>query len=58
MDLKSATLTYSKILLSKVGIWLAAIIRSAAGIGERNRFGFVSDSQEDPFLVLLWPKEK
>lgn len=38
MDLKSATLTYSQILLPEVGIRLAAIIRSAAAREERNEF--------------------
>lgn len=56
MDLKSATFTYSKILLPKVGVWLAAVIRSAAGGRKGAGLGFGSNSQGASPFVLLWPK--
>lgn len=46
MDLKSATFADSKVLLSKVRVWLAAVIRSKAGREER-----------DQVWVCVWVKE-
>lgn len=37
VDLKSATFTHSKVLLSKVRVWLGAVIRSKAGREERDQ---------------------
>lgn len=48
MNLQSATFADSKVLLSKVRVWPAAVIRSKAGREERTRTGFVSESRNLP----------